>query len=244
MDHNSELIFGDAVAAGRIEAAQRRLEINFAHDTLLRTALTHSSFAYECGDCEFNERLEFLGDSVLGLAITEHIFNKFPEMQEGGLAKLRANLVRAETLAQVAQELGLGEFIFMGKGQEQSDGRQNASILADCLEAVIGAIYLDQGFAAAALFVLRLFEPKIQEHGNRKEQGDAKTNLQELTMEKWGVLPNYDIIDQEGPAHRRRFSAAVAVHGRIWGRGAGTSKKRAEQLAAEAALLAIAKIDT
>ncbi len=242
MELNTDQAPGGDSGAGRIAAAQERLELCFKNETFLRTALTHSSFAYEEGDCEFNERLEFLGDSVLGLAITEYIFNHFPNMQEGGLAKLRANLVSAVTLAEVARELELGEFIFIGKGAEQSGLRTNSSVLADCLEAVIGSIYLDQGFDAAAVFVIRLFESRINERGQSKEQGDPKTNLQELTMDRWGTLPDYDIVSQEGPAHRPMFSAAVSVRGQVFGRGVGTSKKRAEQLAATEALKEISKL--
>lgn len=244
MDPKTDRATDSSLDVGRVEATQERLELHFKDVNILRMALTHSSFAYETGDCEFNERLEFLGDSVLGLAITEYIFNYFPMMQEGGLAKLRANLVSAETLTEVARELDLGDFIFIGKGAEQSGLRHNASVLADCLEAVIGAIYLDQGFEVAAGFVIRLFEPKIKERGSRKEQGDPKTNLQELTMDKWGTLPDYDIFSQEGPAHRPMFSAAVSVRGQVFGRGVGTSKKRAEQLAAKEALKEISKLGT
>ena len=243
MDLNTDRAPGGNLDAGRVDATQERLGLHFKDVSLLQMALTHSSFAYEAGDCEFNERLEFLGDSVLGLAITEYIFNYFPMMQEGGLAKLRANLVSAETLTEVARELDLGDFIIIGKGAEQSGLRRNSSILADCLEAVIGAIYLDQGFEVAAAFVIRLFEPKIKERGSRKEQGDPKTNLQELTMDKWGTLPDYDIVSQDGPAHRPMFSAAVSVRGQVFGRGAGTSKKRAEQLAAKEALKEISKLE-
>lgn len=225
-----------------IEAAQVVLKITFSDIGLLRTAFTHSSYAYETGTSDFNEKLEFLGDSVLGLAITEHIYNRFPTMQEGGLAKLRANLVRAETLAVVATELSLGDFILMGKGAEQSGGRANTSILADCLEAVIGAIYLDQGFDVAGPFVIRLFEQKVADQGRQKEQGDPKTNLQEVTMDKWGTLPIYKISNQEGPAHNPMFSADVSVRGRILGRGVGTSKKRAEQLAAKEALAKMVRV--
>ena len=243
MDLDNDRVPDGNLDAGRVDATQERLDLCFKDVRFLRAALTHSSFAYETGDCEFNERLEFLGDSVLGLAITEYIFNHFPKMQEGGLAKLRANLVSAETLTEVARELELGDFIFIGKGAEQSGLRYNSSVLADCLEAVIGAIYLDQGFEVAAVFVIRLFEPRIQELGRRKEQRDPKTNLQELTMDKWGALPDYDIVNREGPAHGPMFSAAVSVRGQVFGRGAGTSKKRAEQLAAKEALKEISKLE-
>ncbi len=226
----------------KLADAQHALGVDFGDLEVLRISLTHSSFAYEVGSADFNEKLEFLGDSVLGLAITENIYENFPEMQEGGLAKLRANLVRAEMLADIAVELDLGQFMFIGKGAEISGGRKNDSILADCLEAVIGAIYLDRGYDIARDFVIRLFADKIREEGSQKELGDPKTNLQELTMDKWGTLPDYNIVAQEGPAHKPMFSAAVSIRGQVFGRGAGTSKKRAEQLAAKEALDEIYKL--
>lgn len=223
--------------------AQKAFGVSFNDENLLRTALTHSSFAYEIGSADFNEKLEFLGDSVLGVVITEKIFKAFPELQEGGLAKLRANLVRAETLAAVAHELNLGEYVLIGRGAEQSGGRRNESILADCVEAIIGAVYLDQGFEAAGKFIIGLFESKIAEQAKAKELGDPKTTLQELTTERWSTLPDYKIVSREGPAHRPMFSAAVEIKGRIYGRGTGTSKKRAEQLAAKEALKEISKLE-
>ncbi len=223
--------------------AQKAFGIKFSDENLLRVALTHSSFAYEIGSADFNEKLEFLGDSVLGIIVTEFIFNAFPELQEGGLAKLRANLVRAETLAEVARELHLGRFVLIGRGAEQSGGRENESILADCMEAVIGAIYLDQGFEAARDFIIELFRDKIMAQARQKELGDPKTILQELTMERWSRLPDYSIVSQEGPAHKPLFSASVSVLGQVYGRGVGTSKKRAQQLAAKEALKEISKLE-
>ena len=226
-----------------VEQGQKTFGIKFNDEEMLRTALTHSSFAYEIGSADFNEKLEFLGDSVLGIIVTEFIFNEFPEFQEGGLAKLRANLVRAETLADVARELHLGDFVLIGRGAEQSGGRTNESILADCMEAVIGAVYLDQGFEITRTFVIDLFRDKIMAQGRQKELGDPKTTLQELTMERWSTLPDYKIVNQDGPAHKPLFSAAVSVKGQVYGRGVGTSKKRAQQLAAKEALKEISKLE-
>ena len=226
-----------------VKEAQKALGLKFKDEDLLRIALTHSSFAYEVGSAEFNEKLEFLGDSVLGIVITEFIFHSFPKLLEGGLAKLRANLVRAETLAEIAKRLRLGDYVLIGRGAEQSGGRRNESILADCLEAIMGAVYLDQGYETAKEFIVELFRDMILEQGEQKELGDPKTTLQELTMERWSTLPNYHIVDQEGPAHRPMFSAAVSIHGQVFGRGVGTSKKRAEQLAAKEALKEISKLE-
>ena len=226
-----------------VREAQAALEIDFNDENMLRTALTHSSFAFEIGSNDFNEKLEFLGDSVLGVVVTEFIFNTFTELQEGGLAKLRANLVRAEALAEIAEELRIGDFVLIGRGAEQSGGRGNESILADCLEAVIGAVYLDQGYEKTRKFVIDIFYKKMMELGKAPELGDPKTTLQELTMERWSILPDYTIINQEGPAHRPMFSATVSVRGQTFGRGVGTSKKRAQQIAAKQALKEISKLE-
>lgn len=219
-----------------IKSAEQALKIQFKNKDVLQVALTHSSFAYEIGSNEFNEKLEFLGDSVLGVVITAFIYDNYPKLQEGGLAKLRANLVRAETLADVAGEIGIGDFILIGRGAEQSGGRRNASILADCVEAIIGAIFLDQGYAKTRDWVIELFRDRIAERGSQKELGDPKTTLQEVTMDKWSTLPDYDIVQEAGPAHRPSFSAAVSIKGTVYGRGNGRSKKQAEQVAAKEAL--------
>ena len=224
-----------------IKSAEQALKIKFKNKDVLRVALTHSSFAYEIGSNEFNEKLEFLGDSVLGVAITAFIYDNFPQLQEGGLAKLRANLVRAETLADVAGEIGIGDFILIGRGAEQSGGRRNASILADCVEAIIGAIFLDQGYAKTKDWIIDLFRERIAERGSQKELGDPKTTLQEVTMEKWSTLPDYYIVQEAGPAHRPSFSASVSVKGKVYGRGSGRSKKQAEQVAAKEALEQVLK---
>ena len=226
-----------------LDKAQAALKVKFNDLNLLRVALTHSSFAYEIGGAEFNEKLEFLGDSVLGIIVTEFIFHRFPQMQEGNLAKLRANLVKAETLAEVAAEIDLGSLLLIGKGAEASGGRENESILADCLEALIGAVYLDQGYKVTKELVLKLLEKKIFAEAQKKELGDPKTLLQEMTMNRWSVLPDYHITDQKGPAHRPIFQAEVVIHGQVFGRGVGTSKKKAEQLAAKEALKEISKLE-
>ena len=224
-----------------VASAEKALGISFTDKDLVRVALTHSSFAYEQGSDDFNEKLEFLGDSVLGVIVTEFIYNHYPELQEGGLAKLRANLIRAETLAEVGRDLGIGDYVLIGKGAEQSGGRTNVSIIADCLEALIGAIYLDQNYETTKKAVIALFYDRIIEEGNQKELGDPKTTLQETTMEKWSILPDYAIVNQEGPAHRPMFSASVSVKGKVLGRGVGPSKKQAQQLAAKEALREILK---
>lgn len=227
----------------KVAAAEKLLKIVFNEKELLRTALTHSSFAYETGSSEFNEKLEFLGDSILGMVVTEFIFRRYPKLAEGDLAKLRANLVQAEALAEVAAELGVGQVIMISKGAEQAGGRENISILADCLEALIGAIYLDQGYDPVKNFILTSMQEKILVQAARKELSDPKTNLQELTMERWGVLPEYKVVNQGGPAHNPVFSAEVFIKGKSFGHGMGRSKKKAEQIAAGEALKEMSKLE-
>lgn len=223
-----------------ISRAEEILGVTFKDATLLRTALTHSSYAYE-HKVEFNEKMEFLGDSVLGLAVTEYIFLRFPEFEEGDLAKLRANLVKAETLNEIAIRLTLGDLVIISSGTDQAGGRENSSILADCLEAIIGAIYLDQGYESAKVFVLKNLEDRIFREAARKDLSDPKTILQELTMQERSILPTYRIVDQKGMAHNPTFSAEVYIEGKSYGSGVGKSKKKAEQVAAKVALEELAK---
>lgn len=222
-----------------VKETELLLSLAFNDPKLLATALTHSSAVYEGDYHSDSERLEFLGDSVLGLIITERIYKRFPHLAEGDLAKMRANLVRAETLATVAARLGLGKFIFMSRGTQQAGGRHNESILSDCLEAVIGAAYLDQGFGVATGLVNSLFTDEIIDDIATHRLADAKTTLQELTMARWSVLPKYEVKKCSGPAHSPLFEAAVMVNDQVVGVGSGTSKKRAQQIAAGEALAAL-----
>ncbi|MEU6607405.1 ribonuclease III [Streptomyces shenzhenensis] len=201
---------------------------------LLVRALTHRSYAYENGGLPTNERLEFLGDSVLGLVVTDTLYRIHPDLPEGQLAKLRAAVVNSRALAEVGRGLELGSFIRLGRGEEGTGGRDKASILADTLEAVIGAVYLDQGLDAASELVHRLFDPLIEKSSNLGAGLDWKTSLQELTaMEGLGV-PEY-LVTETGPDHEKTFTAAARVGGVSYGTGTGRSKKEAEQQAAESA---------
>ncbi|MEV6228263.1 ribonuclease III [Saccharopolyspora shandongensis] len=204
---------------------------------LLTLALTHRSYAYENGGLPPNERLEFLGDAVLGLVITDHLYTEHPDLPEGQLAKLRASVVNMHALAGVARELGeggLGEYLLLGRGEELTGGRDKASILADGLEAVLGAVYLAEGIDVARGVVHRLFEPLLAEAPQRGAGLDWKTSLQELTASAGLGVPEYR-VEEQGPDHRKEFSAYVAVGGQTYGRGDGRTKKEAEQKAAEAA---------
>lgn len=220
----------------QIRRAEKYLKISFSNKELLKTALTHPSFAAESGSARVYEKLEFLGDSVLNLVITEFIFHRFPKFDEGDLAKLKANLVNIESLAEVASKLRLGECLFMGKGAERSGVREKTSVLGDCLEAVIGAIFLDQRMEVAKEFILTNFKEIIFQEASAKDFSDFKTSLQEYTMEKLQVLPEYKVIEEKGPVHQRIFVTEVRVKEKVFGQGQGPSKKKSEQAAAKVAL--------
>src|SRR5262247_30053 len=205
---------------------------------LLERALTHRSFAYENGGLPTNERLEFLGDSVLGLIVTDTLFRSHPDLPEGNLAKLRAAVVNSRALAGVARGLRLGCYVRLGKGEESTGGRDKSSILADTLEAVIGAVYLDGGMEAADPLVHRLFDSVIARSARLGAGLDWKTSLQELTASGVLGVPEYRVAES-GPDHQKSFQAVVIVGGRVYGSGTGRSKKEAEQQAAEAAWRAI-----
>ena len=203
-------------------------------DALMEQALTHRSFAYENGGLPTNERMEFLGDAVLGLVVTESLYRRYPDVAEGHLAKMRAAIVNARALADVARSLGLGALLRLGRGEEITGGRDKSSILADTLEAVIGAVYLEHGLAAAEAVVHRLFDPLV-EHASTLGAGlDWKTSLQELTAALALGVPEY-AVEEAGPDHAKVFRARVMLVDEVWGEGEGSSKKEAEQQAAEAA---------
>jgi ribonuclease-3 len=198
---------------------------------LLELALTHRSYAYENGGLPTNERLEFLGDSVLGIVVTDALYRQFPELPEGRLAKLRAAVVNMRALAEVAGGLGVGDHLRLGKGEEATGGRGKASILADTMEALIGATYLTGGIEAATGLVRRLIDPLVQRAVTQGAGLDWKTSLQELTSREELGVPEYRIVDS-GPDHAKTFDATVLVAGEPVGRGRGASKKEAEQIAA------------
>jgi len=204
---------------------------------LLELALTHRSYAYENGGLPTNERLEFLGDAVLGLVVTDALFREHPDLAEGQLAKLRASVVNMRALAEVARRLGptgLGPHLRLGRGEEVTGGRDKASILADTLEAVLGAVYVDRGLAAVADVVHRLFDPVLAAAARRGAGLDWKTSLQELTAAQSLGVPVY-AVSERGPDHAKTFTSTVLVAGEELGTGSGASKKEAEQRAAETA---------
>ncbi|MDI6715918.1 MAG: ribonuclease III [Actinomycetota bacterium] len=219
-----------------VEKAEDYLGLKFKNKNLLYQALLHRSYSFEKGLSETNEKLEFLGDSVLNLVVTEYIFYKFPNLSEGDLAKLRANIVNANFLAEIAKNLHVGDVLLMGKGAEQTGGRTRVSILGDALEAIIGAIYIDQGMDVARGFILKNFEELVNERASLGEFGDPKTRLQEIIMAEYGTIPKYRTVEEFGPIHDRTFVVKVFINDKVWGQGVGKSKKKAEQEAAREAI--------
>lgn len=221
-------------------ALQRALDVQMNDPLLWDLALTHRSWAFEAGGVPDNERLEFLGDAVLQVVITDEIFRRFTDAREGRLAKLRAAMVNTNRLADMARSLNLGAAVKLGRGEEQSGGRDKDSILADTLEAVLGAVYLDLGLPTVRDLILRLFRPLVEELSTQHAALDYKTSLQELAAARLSSLPVYEVSDS-GPDHDKVFTAQVMLDGEWLGRGAGRSKKAAEQQAAREAYRALAK---
>jgi ribonuclease III len=216
-----------------LEELERRLGYAFRARKLLETALTHRSAVARCGGN--NEKLEFLGDAVLDLAISELLMERFPEATEGDLSKVRAALVNATMLAAKATDLDLGAWLRLGRGEERSGGRRKGSILASACEAVFGAVFLDGGFEAARGVVARLFAAEL-ERPLRSHLTDHKTRLQEVTQRRFRETPVYQLVQASGPDHDKAFVAEIRIGGRLYGRGEGKSKKAAEQRAALEAL--------
>lgn len=210
-----------------------KLNYNFKDNRLLQIALTHSSFAHESkAELENNERFEFLGDAVLELVISSFIFKKFPELPEGELTKLRASIVCEGSLAKKAREINLGECIKLGKGEERTGGRDRDSILADAMEAVFGAVYLDGGIENATNLIIELMTDLIFELRKSFKFNDCKTYLQEIIQSKSKEPIEYNVVEEKGPAHDKIFVIEVVHCGRILGKGSGKNKKEAEQNAA------------
>jgi ribonuclease III len=216
------------------ESLDDALGVTLGDPALREAALTHRSFAFEQGLRVTNERLEFLGDSVLGLVVTDMAYAEHPDLPEGSLAKLRAAIVNMSALAEVARSLGLGDLVRLGKGEEQSGGRDKSSILADALEAVFGAVYLDRGLEVATELIERLFRPRMQAYVRGEGDRDYKTILQELASQALRSMPEYR-LHERGPDHEKEFTATVHLGGESMGTGIGRSKKEAEQRAAHEA---------
>jgi ribonuclease-3 len=225
--------FGDQWLAP-LEAA---LGHSFTDRSILRAALVHRSFHAEHPEVAHNERFEFLGDAVLGLTVTAFLFDEFPAMAEGQMAKIRAAVVSREELAAVARQLGLSDYVLLGRGEESTGGRNKASILSDAMEALIAAVYLDADYDTAARVVLSHWTERIQVRARRPGGADYKTRLQEV-LAATGLSPRYEVTGF-GPDHAKEFSARVLIEGSVRGEGAGASKREAEQEAARQALEAM-----
>ena len=223
-----------------MKALEDKLGYTFEHPELLENALTHSSCANESrGKLLSNERLEFLGDSILGMVVADHLYRNHPDLPEGVLTRTRASLVCEESLVEVAAELGLGDYLRLGKGEEAGGGRQRPSIQADAVEAVLAAIYLDGGIGSARRFIRRYILSR--EVAGLAKPRDYKTTLQELVQRESGQVLQYRLTGSEGPDHNKRFFVAVDLNGTPVGEGSGRSKKEAEQMAAKAAIAALEK---
>ncbi len=221
-----------------LEALQKSLGVRFAQPALLAQSMVHRSYLNEAAeaDLESNERLEFLGDAVLGCVVARRLFDRYPDIDEGRLTELRAFLVKGETLAVVAERLGLGSYLMLGRGEDTTGGRRRPLNLARTFEAVVGAIYLDRGFSRTEKFILRVLAPELAELGGGDLPTDAKSRLQHRAQTLFGVPPQYRIIAAEGPDHAKMFTVEAVARDRSLGRGRGRSKRIAEKQAAEAAL--------
>jgi len=225
----------------KLNDLQRKLGYNFKDSALLQAALTHSSYANENkkSGMPSNERLEFLGDSVLGMTVAALIYNSRPNMPEGQMTRLRAELVCEKSLAAIAVDLGLGECLLLGKGEERGGGCKRPSILADAVEAVLAAVYLDGGLKTVKKLIKSYFVQRLDR--SETENTDYKTALQEVIQEKQGQNLSYNIVSESGPDHLKLFTVEVRLNNKVVGLGTGKSKKEAEQIAAKSALEEISK---
>ena len=221
-----------------METLEERLGYTFQNKALLKGAMYHSSYANEHrgSDIQSNERLEFLGDAVLGLVVGEHLFRTHPDAPEGDLTRMRAALVCEESLHEVAQSLGLGQYLKLGRGEESGGGRRRPSILADATESVFAAVYLDGGMEAARSLIHRVLLDENREEAVERRRKDYKTVLQEMVQRKSNQVLRYELVGSAGPDHAKVFTACVTLNGQVIGLGTGHSKKEAEQAAARTAL--------
>lgn len=221
-----------------LEKFSQIINVNFNNLEVLKEALTHRSYVNEHKgeDIKHNERLEFLGDAVLELSVTKFLYTKYPEFMEGDLTSFRAALVKTESLSEEANRLGFGEYLLMSKGEESTGGRERQYILANSVEAVIGAIYIDQGFEIADNFILENICYKAEDIIKNRKDIDAKSRLQEITQEEYKVTPQYQLISSSGPDHNKVFEMGVYLNEKLLASGNGKSKQEAEQSAAQKAI--------
>lgn len=223
----------DSKRKEELEIFQNELTYLFKNSFLLNQALTHKSFVNENIEaaCEDNEKMEFLGDAVLDLVISDYIIKKYPHYPEGDLSKLRSAVVSESSLVKIAKGIDLGKYLLLGKGEEQSGGREKKSLLANALEAIIAAIYLDSGLNEANKFIIHQFAKTVAE--SVKTHQDYKTSLQEYTQREFNCVPHYRVVTECGPDHKKTFEIEVVIKNNMSGKGIGNSKKEAEQKSAE-----------
>jgi len=223
--------------------AEAALQLTFSNKALLQRALTHRSYLNENPDypLEDNERLEFLGDAILDFITGEYLYHRFPEVAEGRLTNLRSALVRTERLAMYAVDLNLGKHLFLGRGEEESGGRTRSAILCDAFEALLGALYLDQGIEITREFVYKMIEPALQEILASDSEKDAKSQLQEVAQSHCQLTPTYRTVKEQGPDHAKEFTVEAIIGDKAYGTGKGNSKQNAAQAAAQEALKALLK---
>jgi ribonuclease-3 len=227
-----------------IEELERALGLEFKNKDLLQQALYHRSYLNEAPDeVESNERLEFLGDAVLGHVISDKLYRDYPTLTEGQLSQIRALLVRWDALAKAAKRIDLGEYLVLGRGEEMSGGRDRPSNLAGALEALIGAAFLDGGVTRARKLVLQLLKPDLEEVAKKGITADSKSELQHIAQTRWHQIPSYKMISSEGPDHAKLFTVEVSLGNEMMGRGQGRTKKQAELNAARQALETLAATD-
>lgn len=223
---------------GNLVALQETLRVSFNDLSLLERAVVHSSYVNENPDFApfSNERLEFLGDAILGFIVAEKLYQDFPDLAEGEMTKLRSILVRRDTLVRIARTIRLGDYLYLGKGEEASGGRQKSANLVGAFEAVIAAVFLDQGVTITRELVLKLLNEELQKVIRQGIEVDYKSQLQEIIQSRYQATPSYRLIEATGPDHDRRFAVEVTVGDTVLGRGEGKSKKMAETEAARSAL--------
>lgn len=235
----------EKIRLSNLKEFQRTIRYKFRNINLLNQALIHKSYAYEQQgkDLLHNERLEFLGDAALSMYISDYIYRHFPSRQEGEMTRIRSLLVNRNTLETLARRLGIGRLIFFGKGEATSGGAEQSSNLVGAFEAILGAIYLDGGIKKVGKFIELQFKDRIEKVSEGGAKKDYKSILQEYTLKKYKTTPEYTVISEEGPAHKKRFEVTVLFGGEVRGKGYGNSKKSAEQDAAYEALMNLALLD-
>ena len=215
---------------------EKTIQYYFKNKSLLNTALTHKSYNVKGEKHINNERLEFLGDSILGFCVAEYLYNNYSNLPEGELTKIRSMVVCEKALFRVAKRIGIGKFLNLGRGEEYTDGRNRPSILSDAMEALFAAVYLDSDIFTVKEIIIRLIEPEIHETINSGDYKDFKTLLQEFTQKDGGDSPEYCLVREEGPDHDKTFTVSVSVFGKVISEGTGRSKKEAEKQAAKKAM--------